>query len=128
MSFLSGLRVFGQDIEKVLGFGATTTGKAIIDTGEAVLETLVPASAPLVTLFNGWYSKAVTVESLAVAAGKGTGSGVEKAALVDAAIAPTVLAYAQQVGLAPRTAEQIAAANNALIAFVNAMTQDAPAA
>jgi len=124
MSFLSGLKVFGTDIEKAFAWFGSPSGKTIVATGEAVVEAVVPASTPLVDLFNAWAQKAYNVESLAVAAGQALGTGVDKAAMVSAAIAPTVLQYAQDAGLPARTAAQIAAANTAAIAFINAMTQN----
>jgi hypothetical protein len=41
-------------------------------------------------------------------------------------VTPQVLQYAQQEGIQPRTAAQIQAANDAIVAFIKAMT--APAA
>lgn len=122
MSFLAGLKVFGMDIEKAFAWFGSPKGESVIATGEQVIETALPASTPIVDLFNEWAQKAYNVESLAVAAGQGTGTGVEKAALVTTAITPTVLAYAQQVGLPAPTAAQIQSANNALVSFINAMT------
>lgn len=125
MSFLSGMKVFGTEIEKAFAWFGSAKGEAVVASGEAVVEAAIPASVPIVNLFNEWAAKAYSVESLAVAAGKATGTGADKAALVDAAIAPTVLQYAQDAGLSARTAAQITAANNAAIAFINAMTQPA---
>jgi hypothetical protein len=92
-----------------------------------VIETVIPNSIPLVDLFNEWAKRAFTVEALAVSAGQSSGTGVDKAALAISSITPQVLAYAQQAGLAPRTAAQIQAANDATVAFIKAMT-DPPAA
>ena len=125
MSFLSGLKVFGTDIEKVFTWFGSPQGKVVVAAGETVLETAVPASTPIVDLFNAWAAKAYNVEALAAAAGKATGTGADKATLAMSTITPTVLQYAQQEGLPARTAAQIQAANNAVIAFINAMTQPA---
>ena len=125
MSFLSGLKVFGTDVEKAFAWFGSPKGKAVVAAGEAVVETVLPASAPIVDLFNEWAARAYNVESIAVAANQATGTGVQKAALVDAAIAPTVVSYVQQVGVSARTAAQITAANNAVLAFINAMTESA---
>jgi hypothetical protein len=89
------------------------------------VETFVPASAPIVNLFNTWAEKAYTVESLAVAAGQGTGTGAEKATMVLGAVAPKIVEYSKDAGVSPRTTAQIQAANAALIAFLNAMTSAA---
>jgi len=126
MSFLSGLKVFGKDIVKAFAWFGSPKGKTVIATGEAVLEDIMPASAPIVDLFNSWAAKAYNVEALAVAAGKAQGSGPDKAVAVNEAILPDILTYAVQEGLSPRTADQITAANNAVIAFINAMTQPTP--
>lgn len=126
MSFLSGLKVFGSGVEKVFAWFGSSKGQQVVATGEAVLEAVIPASIPIVDLFNAWAQKAYTVEALAAAAGKSNGTGADKAALAMTTITPQVLQYAQQEGLPARTAAQIQAANDAVIAFINAMT--APAA
>lgn len=125
MSFLSGLKVFGQDIVKVFSWTMSPKGQAIVSTGEAIVETAFPVSVPIINLVNAWFAKAYQVETLAVAASQATGTGAEKAALALQTITPQILAYAQQEGLAPRTAAQIQAANQAVVAFINAMTQPA---
>ena len=127
MSFLSGLKVFGTDLEKAFAWFGSPKGKATVAAGEAIAEAVAPVSTPIIDLFNTWAQKAYEVESLAVAAGKGTGTGLDKAALVLSAVGPDVVSYAQQAGLPARTAAQVAAANTALIAFINAMTGTTPA-
>lgn len=126
MSFLSGLKVFGTDIVKAFAWFGSPKGQAVVVAGEGILETVIPASVPIVNLFNAWAQKAYTVEALAAAAGQATGTGADKAVLAMSSITPQVLQYAQEEGLPARTANQIAAANSAVIAFINAMT--APAA
>lgn len=125
MSFWSGLKVFGHDIVKVFSW-LNGPGKTIVATGETVLEAVLPASIPIVDLMNAWLAKAFAVESLAVTAGQSSGTGADKAALAIQTITPQILTYAQQEGLQPRTAAQIQAANDAIVAFIKAMT--APAA
>jgi hypothetical protein len=124
MSFWSGLKVFGKDIVKVFAWAGSPKGKQVIGTGEGIIEAVLPISIPIVSLFNSWFQKAYTVEALAVAANQGTGSGVDKAALAIQTVTPQVLQYAVQEGLAPRTAEQIQKANDAVLAFINAMTKN----
>lgn len=121
-TFLAGMKVFGQDILKAFAWYGSPKGQQIAQAGEAVVEAVVPASVPIVNLFNAWAQKAYSVEALAVAAGQATGTGLQKAAIVSAAVAPDVLAYLQQAGVPARTDAQIAAANDAAIAFINAMT------
>lgn len=122
MSFLSGLKVFGEDIAKAFAWFGSPKGQAVVASGEAVAEVIAPASAPIVNLFNMWAARAYNIESIAVAAGKTTGSGADKAAAVIAAVTPDALQFAEQAGLGQRTAEQIKAANDAVVAFINAMT------
>ncbi len=128
MSFLSGLKVFGTDVEKAFAWFGSPKGQATVVAGESVVEAVEPISTPIINLFNSWAGKAYNVEALAVAAGQGTGSGADKAAMVLSAIGPDVATYAQQAGIPARTAAQITAANNALVAFINAMTGTTPAA
>lgn len=125
MSFLSGLKVFGSDVVKVFAWFGSPKGQAVVAAGEAVAETVAPASTPIVNLFNSWAARAYNIESIAVAAGQGTGTGPEKAAAVMTAIGPDLQQYVQEAGVSARTAAQIQAANNALVAFINAMTQPA---
>lgn len=127
MSFLTGLKAFGVDIEKAFAWFGSSKGQAVIASGEAVIEAVAPVSIPIITLANSWFQKIFSVESLAVAASQGTGTGVQKAALVDQAIAPDILQYLQEAGVSAPTAAQIAEANTALVAFLNALTQPASA-
>jgi hypothetical protein len=127
MSFLSGLKVFGMDVEKAFAWFGSPKGQAVVAAGEAVVETIDPAAAPVVSLFNAWAGKAYNIEAIAVAAGKGTGTGAEKAAAVITAVGPDVQQYEQQAGVSARTAAQIQAANVAAVAFINAMTAPATA-
>lgn len=122
MSFLSGAKVFGREIEKAFSWFGSPVGQAVVAAGEGVVETVAPFTAPIVNVFNEWAKKAYNVESLAVAASQATGTGPDKAALVMQAITPVVLQYAQQEGVGARTAAQIQAANDAVIAFIKAMT------
>lgn len=123
---MSGLKVFGTDVEKAFAWFGSPKGQAVVAAGESTVEALIPASVPIVNLFNVWAAKAYNIESLAVAAGKATGSGPDKAVAVLTAVTPDVLQYAQESGLSARTAAQIQTANSALVTFINAMT--APAA
>ncbi len=125
MSFWSGIKVFGKGVEEVFAWFGSPKGQQVVAAGEGVLETVVPSSIPIVNLFNSWAAKAYSVEALAAAAAQAKGSGADKAVLAMQSITPEVLQYAQQEGLSPRTAAQIQAANDAVIAFINAMTQPA---
>jgi hypothetical protein len=122
MSFWTGLKVFGTDLEKAFAWFGSTQGQAIVQTGEGVLEAFLPVTIPAVNLFNQWATKAYNVEALASAAGQATGTGTDKAALALSTITPVIVQYAEEEGLSARTAAQITAANKAVIDFLNAMT------
>jgi hypothetical protein len=127
MSFLSGLKVFGHGIEKVFGWFGGPKGQVVLAAGEGVAEALgVPV--PIINLINQWIAKIFNVESLAVAANQAKGTGADKAALVLQTITPAVIQYAVDAGLPAPTAANIEKANDALVAFINALTQPAPAA
>ena len=125
MSFMIGLTAFGHKLESVFSWMTSPKGQQVVAAGEAIVETAVPASIPLIDLFNEWAKKAFTVEALAVAASQSNGTGPDKASLAISSITPQVLQYAQEQGLAARTAAQIQAGNDAVVAFIKAMTQPA---
>jgi len=120
MSFSSVLSTFGKDVKKVFAWIGSPAGQATIQTGGAVVEAIDPALTGIVTLAEGWIKNAFTVESLAVAAAQQNGTSTQKAAAVMQSMTPAVLQYAQQAGLPAPTAAQIQAANNAIVAFLNA--------
>jgi hypothetical protein len=124
MSFLSGIKAFGKDVAHVLGWAGSPTGQKVIGVVETGVEAIVPASAPVVNLFNEWAAKAYTVEAIGAAAAANAVTGADKSIAVTEAIEPTVLQYAQSEGLSPRTAAQIQAANDAAVAFIKAMTDE----
>ena len=117
---MSVLSTVGKDIKKVFAWIGSPQGQATIQTGGAVVEAIAPALTGIVTLAEGWIKNAFTVESLAVAAAAQNGTSAQKAAAVMQNMTPAVLQYAQQAGLPKPTAEQIQAANNAIVAFLNA--------
>ena len=127
MSFLTGLKAFGKDIVKVLAWPASPTGQKVVGVVEGVVETAFPASMPIVALFNSWAQKAYTIEAVAVAASQTSGTGAQRAGAVMNAVVTDVLSYAAQEGVSPRTVAQIQAANDAVVAFINAMTKTDPA-
>lgn len=116
MKFLN----FLGDIKKVFQWLGSAQGQKVIATGEAVAESIYPPATAVINLANTWLTEIIKTEAIGVAAGAGTGSGAQKAAMVITAESPVVLAFAQQYGLSAPTAAQIAAANDALVAFLNA--------
>lgn len=112
MSFLS---TIGKDIKAVFKWLASPQGTAVISTGAAVVTAIDPGLAGIVNLATSWIQKVITTESLAVAAGSQTGSGVDKAAAVINAMQSQIAVY-----FPAATAAQITNANNAIVAFLNA--------
>jgi len=119
MSFLS---AFGNDVKKVFGWLGSPKGQAIIGTGEAVLEAVDPALDGVVTLTNTWLQEIYKAQALATAAAAtGTLGNTGKAAMVLNAVTPQVMAFLKTQGLAPANSTQLQAANDALVAFLNAL-------
>ena len=118
MSFLS---AFGNDVKKVFGWLGSPKGQAIIGTGEAVVEAIDPALDGVVTLTNTWLQEIYKAQALAAAAAAGSTGGTQKSAMVLNAMTPQVLAFLKTQGLAPANSAQLQAANDALVAFLNAL-------
>lgn len=118
MSFLS---AFGNDVKKVFGWLGSPKGQAIIRTGEAVVEAIDPALDGVVTLTNTWLQEIYKAQALAVAAAAGSTGGTQKSAMVLNAMTPQVLAFLKTQGLAPANSAQLQVANDALVAFLNAL-------
>lgn len=112
VSFLSAV---GKDFKAVFTWLGSTKGQTVIKTGEAVITTIEPGLAGIVGLVDSWVEKVIATETLAAAAGQQEGSGLTKAAAVINAIAPQV-----ELLFPAATAAQIAAANTAIVAFLNA--------
>ena len=117
MSFLSSL---GKDVKAVFGWLGSPKAHALVVTGEAMIESIYPPADAIINLANTWMSEIVKTEALAAAAGAQTGSGVQKASMTISAVTPQVLSFAKEQGLATPTAETIAKASDALVAFLNA--------
>jgi hypothetical protein len=118
MSFLS---TIGKDVKSVFAWLGSPKGQAVIATGEAVATTIDPSLTGIFTLANSWIQKVIETESLAAAAGEQTGSGTQKAAAVMSAMGPEISKY-----FPAATATEIANANTAIVAFLNAF--DSPPA
>ena len=123
MSFKSILDKIGSDAKAVFSFLGSSKGQAIIATGEGLVETVEPGTAGVFALANNWIAEVVKTETLAFAAGAQQGSGAQKSAMVLAAVTPQALAFAKANGLSTPTATQLTAANNALVAFLNAFSE-----
>jgi hypothetical protein len=124
MSFKSVLDKIGADAVEVLKWLGSPTGQSLVKTGEAVVESQVPAAAGLINLANTWFAEIIKTQTIATAAGAGTGSSLQKSAAVIAAVTPQALQFAQSQGV-PLTTAQLQAANDALVAFANAFANPA---
>ncbi len=129
MSFLSAV---GKDIKGVFAWLGSAKGQQVIASGEnlaiigATAAGVGPAATGIITIANTWLTEIIKTEALATAAGQQTGSGTMKAALVIADVSPEVLAFAKQHGLPTPTADQLTAASNGLVAFLNAFGAPVP--
>lgn len=112
MSFLSAI---GNDFKRVFSWIGSPKGQALISTGEAIATSIDPGLAGIFSLANSWMNKVLTTESLAAAAAQQTGSGTQKAAAVMVAMGPEISKY-----FPTATATEIANANNAIVAFLQA--------
>lgn len=125
MSFTSVLSSIGKDAKAVFTWLGSSKGQALITTGEGVAEAIVPQLTGIINIANTYLTEAIKTESIAAAAGVQTGSGTQKSAAVLSAVTPVVLAYAQQAGLSAPTSAQLSAANDAIVAFLNAFGTNA---
>lgn len=121
MAVTSVLSIIGKDIKKVFSWLGSPKGQAIIGAGEAVVETIFPLATGIINIANVWLAKIIQVEALAAGAASQDGTGVLKATIVMGELTPVILAFAQTHGLPVPTADKIAAANTALVAFLNAL-------
>jgi hypothetical protein len=121
MSFKSILDTLGSDTKKVFIFLGSSKGQAIVDAGEAVVETIEPQTTAFFTLANNWLAEILKTQALATAAGAASGSNDQKTAIALSSITPQVLAFAQQYGLNTPTATELATANAALVTFFNVL-------
>jgi hypothetical protein len=118
MSLLSKLGGAVKDVFKWLG---SPTGQAIIGAGESLAEAVDPGLSGIIGVANNWLAEIIKTEALASAASQQAGTGTQKAAITLAAVTPGVLTFAKQQGLPTPTAAKILTANNALVAFLNAL-------
>jgi hypothetical protein len=116
------LQKLGIGIKDVFNWLAGTQGKAIVGAVEGTVETIAPGLTGIINIVNAWFAKAVTVESIAVAADSGTGTGTQKAAILLNDLTPTILADAQAAGLPAPTAATLAEVNNAVITILNLLS------
>ena len=121
MSFKSILSDIGTGIKKVFTVGVTVATEA-----EPFVDLAFPGVAPL---FNSIVQQVGLAEASAAAAGAESGTGPQKLALVLKAIEGSVAEYEATNKLTtPLTQDQIEAAANAVVAFLNALPANTAAA
>jgi len=123
MSVKTVLDKIGADFKGVFTFLGSQKGRALIATGEGLVEAVAPGATGLINLANTWLTEIIKSQALATAAGQSSGSGTQQAAAVLNAVTPQALEFlkAQGITSAPTTA-QLQTANSALVAFANAFT------
>lgn len=121
MASKSLLGTIGADIKGVFKWLASPTGQRVIAVGEVGLELAVPGLTGIINIANRWMAEIFKTEALAAGAAQQTGSGLDKAAITITVLTPEILAFAKQNGFAVPTADKIQKANDALVAFMNAL-------
>ena len=114
------LQKIGGVAKDVFTFLTSSRGQSLIATGEGLAVAINPGIGSVITIANTWLTEIIKAETLAAAAGTQDGTGTQKSALVLSAVTPQVLDFAKANGLATPTADKLAAANKALVEFLNA--------
>ncbi len=130
------LSTIGRDARKVFAWLGSAQGQKTVQTTEAVVETGVALADPPVApeidagiaLFNDWAKQALQIETVATAAGQVSGTGAQKAASVIQSMEPFVQQYASKYGAPAPTQAQLAALNNAAVAFLDNLPVATPPA
>lgn len=117
------LNALGRDAKGIFKWFVSPQGQAVIHAGELAVEIAVPAPQliDIINIANKWMAEIVKTQVLSVAAGAESGSNAEKAAMAISAVLPDILDFATHNGLPVPTADKVAAANKALVDFLNAL-------
>jgi hypothetical protein len=118
---MSWLSILGNDVKKVFGWLGSPKGQAILSAGEGIVEVVDPALDGVINLTNTWLQEIFKAQALAAAASANATGGVQKSAMVLNTVAPQVIAFATAQGLPIPTGVELQNANNALVAFLNAL-------
>jgi hypothetical protein len=118
---MSWLGTLGNDVKKVFGWLGSPKGQAVLSAGEGVVEAVDPALDGVTNLTNTWLQEIFKAQALATAASANATGGVQKAAMVLNTVTPQVIAFAKAQGLSIPTGTDLQNANNALVAFLNAL-------
>ena len=118
---MSWLSVLGNDVKKVFGWLGSPKGQAILSAGEGLVEIADPGLTGVINITNTWLQEIFKAQALGVAAAAGATGGVQKAAMVLNSVTPQVLAFAEANKLPVPTGAKLQEANDALVAFLNAL-------
>ena len=133
MSFKSFLSAVGHDTKEVFSWLGSAQGQttiaAVEGTSLAVTTAVNPVAgatlAGVEALINVGLKEVVSIETVAVAAGQQSGTGAQKLAAVTAAVAPSVGALLQSLGVSNPTSAQTQAVataiGNGLATILNAL-------
>jgi hypothetical protein len=125
----------GHKFQQVFAYLGSPKGQASITAIEGATTGIVTAINPgagavlvgVEALFNAGLRSAVTIESIAAAAGAQDGTGAQKAAAFTASLASQIGAFLQSIGVANPKAEQIQSISTALSGGVVAVLNSIPA-
>lgn len=114
MSFLSGLKKFGEEALKFITFGdiAAATAAPFVSAFNPAVGALLTGSAQAVM-------QAEVAGATAVSSAPPTATGAQKAAIAVQAITPIANTYTKTLGLSAPTQEQVAKFNDLLVAALN---------
>ena len=118
---MSWLSTLGNDVKKVFGWLGSPKGQAVLSAGEGVVEAVDPALDGVINLTNTWLQEIFKAQALATAAAANATGGVQKSAMVLNTVTPQVIVFATAQGLPIPTGVELQNANNALVAFLNAL-------
>lgn len=118
---MSWLSTLGGDVKKVFSWLGSPKGQAIVGTAEGVVEAVDPALDGIIGITNTWLQEIYKAQALATAAAAGATGGVQKASIVLNTLTPQVIAFAEAQKLPVPTGNDLLLANNALVAFLNAL-------
>jgi len=121
MASKSLLDTIGSDIKGIFSWLGSVQGQEVITTGEGIIEAVYPPATGIINIANNWLTEILKTQALATAAGAASGSDLQKAAMAINAATPQVIAFAEQNGFPVPTGAKLLAANNALVAFLNAL-------
>jgi hypothetical protein len=118
---MSWLSTLGNDVKKVFGWLGSPKGQAVLSAGEGIVEVVDPALDGIINLTNTWLQEIFKAQALAAAASANATGGVQKSAMVLNTVTPQIIAFATAQGLPIPTGVELQNANNALVAFLNAL-------